>query len=118
MQTTAREFAAANPESFDLVLLCDVMHHVPWEMHEGLLRDAGTALRPGGRLVLKDWERRPNLIHLLGYLSDRCITGDRVRYGTADDFRKLLGRVFGPGSIGREQRLPPWPNNLAFLVGR
>jgi 2-polyprenyl-3-methyl-5-hydroxy-6-metoxy-1,4-benzoquinol methylase len=115
-QQTIHDLAAANPASFDLILICDVMHHVPWEIHEQLLADAGKALRSGGRFVLKDWERRTNLVHLLCYLSDRYITGDRIRYGSADELRTLLQSIFGSGTIAREFRIPPWQNNVAYFV--
>lgn len=115
-QETLRALVARRPSSFDLIVICDVMHHVPWELHEQLLADVGKGLKPGGRFVLKDWERRSNLVHLMCYLSDRYITGDRVRYKADDEFRTLLQSIFGSGSIERELRVPPWRNNVAYFV--
>ena len=115
-QQTIHEFAAANPASFDLVLICDVMHHVPWEIHQAFLTDARKALKSDGRFVLKDWERRANLAHLLCYLCDRYLTGDRIRFGSAEEFKELLQSLFGIGSIERQFRVPPWPNNMAFFI--
>src|SRR5262249_39100858 len=60
---TIQSFAAARPASFDLVVICDVMHHVPWDRHADLLAHARRTLKPGGRFALKDWEDRNNLIH-------------------------------------------------------
>jgi 2-polyprenyl-3-methyl-5-hydroxy-6-metoxy-1,4-benzoquinol methylase len=113
---TAEAFADAHPGGFDLVLLCDVLHHVPWDQHGALLCDAGRLLRQGGALVVKDWELRRNLAHALAAFSDRVLTGDAVRFGGAAYFRGLLKEVFGPGSVLDEGRIPPWRNNLAFLV--
>ena len=45
---TAAEFAAAHPGRFDLVLVCDVLHHIPWDAHTEFLRAAGRLLRPVG----------------------------------------------------------------------
>jgi len=115
-QERIQEFSAAHPVAFDLVLVCDVLHHLPWETHTEFLALAKKTLRPGGRFVLKEWERRPNPVHLLGYLSDRYLTGERIRYGTAGEFRKLIQEVFGQQSLAREIRLPPWRNNVAFFV--
>lgn len=116
LQQSVQAFAAARPAAFDLVVICDVMHHVPWEMHVELLTHARQALRSGGRLVLKDWERRASPIHWACYLSDRYLTGDRIRYGNAAYFRDLLAQVFGPSCIEQECRVPPWRNNIAFCV--
>jgi len=45
------------PESIDVAFLCDVYHHFsrPWSMLHSIYR----ALKPGGRLVLVDYERIP-----------------------------------------------------------
>ncbi len=114
-QQTVHELAAERPGEFDLVVICDVMHHVAWEMHAELLAQSAGLLKPDGALVLKDWEKRYSPIHMLGYLSDRYITGDRIRYGTVGEFRRLICEVLGPQSIQRQQRFPPWPNNLALF---
>ena len=66
--------------------------------------------------MLKDSARRATLIHLLSYISDRYITRDRIHYGTSEYFRTLIHGVFGPASIEREFRVPPWRNYIAFLV--
>ncbi len=115
-QQTIQDFAVDNCAKFELIVISDVMHHVPWEMHSELLSDAKTVLKPGGYLVLKDWERKATPIHLLCYCCDRYITGDRVRYKTANELRSLIQEVFGENSIRAEKRIRPWSNNITFLV--
>jgi 2-polyprenyl-6-hydroxyphenyl methylase/3-demethylubiquinone-9 3-methyltransferase len=115
-QQTIKDFVAENPSSFDLLLISDVMHHAPWEIHEELLTEAKNALKPGGHLVLKDWERSATPIHLLCYLLDRYITGDRVQYKTAHEFRNLIQDIYGANSIKDETQIRPWSNNIAFLI--
>ena len=39
---------------FDVITLCDVLHHVPKEAQAALLRDCAAALAPGGRFIYKD----------------------------------------------------------------
>lgn len=49
--------AGLAPGSIDVAFLCDVYHHFtkPWSMLQSIYR----ALKPGGRLVLVDYERIP-----------------------------------------------------------
>jgi 2-polyprenyl-6-hydroxyphenyl methylase/3-demethylubiquinone-9 3-methyltransferase len=115
-QVTLDAFWPDHAGTFDLAVICDVLHHVPRAARPHLLALAGRTLRPRGRLVLKDWARRPTPIHLMGYLGDRYLTGDRVRYASADELRALVAAAFGEGAIERELRLPPWANNLALFV--
>jgi 2-polyprenyl-3-methyl-5-hydroxy-6-metoxy-1,4-benzoquinol methylase len=115
-QQTIKDFAPENLASFDMLVIADIMHHIPWELHKEILADAGKVLKPGGYLILKDWERRANLIHVLCYLSDRYITGDRVQYKSTDELRELIKDVFGANCIKAETRIRPSVNNIAFLV--
>lgn len=60
----------------DVVLICDVIHHVPPAVRKDFLSAARALLRPEGALIVKDLSP----LHLrgwLGYLSDRYISGDR-----------------------------------------
>ncbi|HTY98582.1 MAG TPA: class I SAM-dependent methyltransferase, partial [Rhodocyclaceae bacterium] len=97
-QVTVQDFAVGHRQRFDLLVACDVMHHIPWNLHREILSHARMALKPGGNLILKDWERSRTLIHLMCYSADRYITGDRVRYGSAGELRALIAGVFGPAS--------------------
>ena len=110
-----RGFAARNRGRFDLVVICDVLHHVPPAERPDLLRDASLALRDGGGVVIKDWERRPNLAHLFAWISDRFITGDKVRFETAPALRQLAGEALR-APVERELRIAPWRNNLALFI--
>ena len=57
-----------------------------------------------------------SLIHLLGWMSDRWVTGDRVHYQPVDAFRRLLAVAAPQACIEREIRLSPWHNNFALFV--
>jgi len=115
-QQPVKDFVDQNQSCFDLVVISDVLHHVPWEMHQDFLADSAKALKSGGYLAIKDWESRSTPIHLLCYLADRYITGDRVKYKTSDELRALIKAVFGEDCINKEIRIRPWSNNIVFFV--
>lgn len=116
IQRPVQDIAAAEPGRYDLVVLCDVLHHVPEALRQSLLDAIGTTLGPGGVLVFKDWERTGTPIHWLCYASDRWLTGDRVAYMTRDEMRVRLSRSFGEAALIAEARTTPWRNNVAMLV--
>jgi 2-polyprenyl-6-hydroxyphenyl methylase/3-demethylubiquinone-9 3-methyltransferase len=115
-QDTIARFAAENASQFGLVVVCDVLHHVPPPERAGFLTLATRALKPDGFLVLKEWTRSATLMHLLCFLSDRFVTGDRVRYHSARELRELLEGSLGNGSITAEALIKPRSNNLAFCI--
>jgi 2-polyprenyl-3-methyl-5-hydroxy-6-metoxy-1,4-benzoquinol methylase len=116
MQKSTEDFEVTNNETFDLVVICDVMHHVPGDLHREMLAFAKRMLRPNGLLALKEWERRVTPIHGLCYIIERYITGDKVAYLTREEIKDLVGSVFNPRNIEKETRIPPWKNNLLLLV--
>jgi 2-polyprenyl-3-methyl-5-hydroxy-6-metoxy-1,4-benzoquinol methylase len=116
-QTTAAEVASESPRSFDLVVLNDVIHHVPAAQHDAFLRACGDAVGRGRMLFFKDWVRTATPIHAACYLSDRFLTGDRVAYYSKDELLALVARVLGPDVVRKTARVAPWRNNFAMLIG-
>src|SRR5688572_26778531 len=37
---TAADHASSHAGEYDLILMCDVLHHVPWDQHASILSDA------------------------------------------------------------------------------
>ncbi|HEY2761639.1 MAG TPA: class I SAM-dependent methyltransferase, partial [Pirellulales bacterium] len=118
VQGNAQNIAASNPEAFDLVVMSDVLHHVPVADRKDLLKAIRTALAPEGTFVFKDWEKSRSPIHWLCYASDRWLTGDRVSYLSRDEMREMLMRCFGDTAIVAEARIRPWRNNIAAAIRR
>jgi 2-polyprenyl-6-hydroxyphenyl methylase/3-demethylubiquinone-9 3-methyltransferase len=114
-QQSIRDFAATSPAAVDLVVIVDVLHHI-LEDHKEFLIQAKKALKPGGYVVVKEWERRPTFIHMVAYVMDRYIGWSPVNFMTAAEFRDLIKDVFGPDSITYETRIPPRPNNITFFI--
>lgn len=115
-QARAEDIVSAQPRSFDLVVLADVIHHVPLSMRADLLATARKALAPGGRFIFKDWTRRPSIGHVACFLADRYLTGDEVHYHSEHELRALATSAFGDGSIRAEAWIRPWKSNFAMLV--
>ena len=71
-------------------MINDVLHHVPSAHRGQLLREAFAALRPRGKLIIKDIEPGSLRSHL-GLLADRYISGDRqVSLIGRQDLEKLV----------------------------
>ena len=117
-QVTAKRIAEHSPSSFDVVLLADVMHHVPHGERGCLLDDIKHAMTPDGKLVFKDWLISLSPIHWLCGGSDRYLTGDSVSYFTMEEAESLLISSFGEGAIRARSRVRPWQNNFAFLLNK
>lgn len=116
LQCPVQDIAAAEPGQYDLVVLCDVLHHVPEAAREALLEAVRATISPGGNVVFKDWERTSTPIHWLCHASDRWVTGDRVSYMTGHEMRSLLSSGFGAKALIAEARTAPWRNNITVLV--
>lgn len=113
----AEELAAEQPGAFDLIVLTDVLHHVPDDQRVSLLRAIRTLLAPGGVLAFKDWERQwTSPVHWAVHGADRWLTGDKVRYLQRHEARALLAGVFGDGAIRAAASVRPWKNNYAFCI--
>lgn len=108
----------STPASFDLVVLVDVLHHIPMGARAAFLAAAGKTVGCGGTFVLKEWARLPSLAYLLGYAADRFITGDRVVYHTIEELRSFSTTVFTGGRVIAEWRIPPWKSNACLILRR
>jgi 2-polyprenyl-3-methyl-5-hydroxy-6-metoxy-1,4-benzoquinol methylase len=115
-RATVEQIAGEMPAAFDLVLLADVLHHVPPLDRRSILEGARRALRPHGLFVVKEWERRAGVPHGLAWLGDRLLTGDRVQFLRVPELRHAVEAVFGAGSVVREARVRPWRNNVVLFV--
>lgn len=102
--------------AFDLALFVDVVHHVPRPERENLLREAHRRLRPGGFLVIKEWERLRNLAHFACYLSDRFISGSPAWFTSRRELLDLLAVTFPSETVLIEARIPPQRNNLLLVI--
>lgn len=114
----SHEWLAAHPDDrFDLVVIVDVLHHVPQEYRVPLLRDAATLAGTGGLVAVKDWERGRGVPHLMAYTADRYVSGDRtVRFPSRAELQSLLAEGLPGWSVALEARIPPRRNNVLWVM--
>jgi 2-polyprenyl-3-methyl-5-hydroxy-6-metoxy-1,4-benzoquinol methylase len=117
-QETVEDVACREPGSFDLVVLADVIHHVPRDARQSLLSAIKQAMAANGCLIFKDWVVSATPIHWLCIMSDRYLTGDNVSYCTMDGINALLTNTFGSGAIRQIDTLRRRRNNVVVLVQR
>lgn len=115
---TSSELVDERPEPFDLVLVVDVLHHVPNQAARvQLLRDAAALVAPGGRLLIKDWERHAGLTHALTFAADRYISGDRtVSFMSTPELRGLLSLALPEMSIDEVTWVKPHRANALYAL--
>jgi 2-polyprenyl-6-hydroxyphenyl methylase/3-demethylubiquinone-9 3-methyltransferase len=113
---SAAELRATDAGGYPLVVIGDVLHHVPKPEREEVLSHAAALVAPGGMLVCKEWVRQRTLPYLMGYCADRLILGDDVHYMSEPELCSLARRVFGARSIRSQFRVPPWDCNLALVI--
>ncbi|MBN2432276.1 MAG: class I SAM-dependent methyltransferase [Acidobacteria bacterium] len=71
---------------FDGAVLSDALHHIPET--EWLLGEVARVLRPGGRLLMHDFERTSRWVRLLQTLESRLV--EKVRYSSMDELGPWL----------------------------
>lgn len=114
----SRSYSHAADERFDLVVVVDVLHHVPPDARGALLDDVRALTTPGGHFVLKDWVRSRSIAHLAAWSSDRLITGDRVAYFDNDELQALVPARSSSDRLVATVRVPPRRNNLMLVYER
>ena len=81
-------------EQFDVVLIVDVMHHVPPAVQATFLQQVGQRVRPGGFLIYKDMCRRPRWRATMNRLHDLVVARQWVRYFPVEQVAPTLGSDF------------------------
>jgi hypothetical protein len=101
-RTSLEEFVACPHERPDVILIADVMHHIPMSARRKFLDSVGVLLQrvPSLRIIVKDvepghWRAQ------LGFWSDCYVTGDKnVSLISRDALTRLFEEVLG--SLQRE----------------
>jgi len=116
--TTSELLAEATPP-FDLVIVCDVVHHVAEGERQQLLVDAAALTAPGGTVAVKEWERSRSLGYSPAYYADRWVSGDKtVRFMPRDELDALIDHAMPGWPTTCEARVPPRRANLLLTRRR
>ena len=112
------QLRATDPEPFDLVLVVDVLHHVPADSERAeLLADAAAMTGSGGTVLVKEWERKYSLSYAAGWASDRYISGDRqVRYMDRDELRAIIAQGASQLEPVGVTTVRPWPCTVVHVL--
>jgi len=96
--TTLAEYVTRDHADPDAILIADVLHHIPEARRPGFLSGVKVLLDrvPGLRIVIKEVE--PGYLRaVLGYWSDRYVTGDReVSPISRNRLASVLQETLGP----------------------
>jgi 2-polyprenyl-3-methyl-5-hydroxy-6-metoxy-1,4-benzoquinol methylase len=106
-KVTSGELRSSLPEAFDLILIVDVLHHIPADDDRAsVIADAVAMLAPQGTLLVKEWEVIAGLPYAAGYLADRFVSGDKlVRYMDWTTLTSIISR-------GAPELIPAWSTSV------
>jgi cyclopropane fatty-acyl-phospholipid synthase-like methyltransferase len=96
---------------FDAAAAVDLMHHVPTADHEALARALARAVRPGGRLLIKDIAPTPRWKHAVNRLHDRLVAREATTATDPAAMAELFERAgFTVEVLKRIAPLSPYPH--------
>lgn len=110
---------AAPLPAADAILLIHVLHHLrSFEEQTVLLRRCLAALKPGGRLVICEVDRRPSWKFALAHLADWILyPGDPILYRMPEDLSALLAAEGFSCELLRVDEGTPF-SHVAFVCAR
>jgi 2-polyprenyl-6-hydroxyphenyl methylase/3-demethylubiquinone-9 3-methyltransferase len=114
----SHELRAADPAPFDLVLIVDVLHHVPDDpARVALLADAAAMTAPGGTVLVKEWERVNSVPYAAGWAANFLVSGDRkARYMVRAELCAHLDRAAAGLTHQGTVQVGPWGCNVVHVL--
>jgi ubiquinone/menaquinone biosynthesis C-methylase UbiE len=89
----AREYRATDGQHAAAYML-DIVHHIPTETVEPLLAELHKAIRPGGRLIVKDVDTQPAYKRWFTHALDLLMSpGGEIHYWPAGELHAVLQRI-------------------------
>lgn len=109
-------YLASDPEPFDLVVMVDVIHHIPHALRDAVMADVRALTAVGGRYAIKEWDPIKGPTHAACWALDRYVTGDRISHVPGAELRSWLGQA--GDELVLEARVPPHRHNLLLAYRR
>jgi 2-polyprenyl-3-methyl-5-hydroxy-6-metoxy-1,4-benzoquinol methylase len=98
----------------DVIMACDVLHHMPYTDQESLLKRICQAIKSGGLILIQDIDKRPWHKYFFGVLSDKIINRMApAYYRTEKEFISLLK---GMGFEVESSRIDKWYPTPSILL--
>jgi uncharacterized protein (DUF2062 family) len=88
-QFESRDLRGSELPSADTVLLIDVLHYLPRAEQDALLERAAAAVRPGGRVIVRELDPSRGLRSKVGALAERIATRTSYNRGAGLEFRSV-----------------------------
>lgn len=105
--------------AFDLVVISDVLHHVPTSERVALLKTASELVREGGLLAIKETCRRRSFRYALSVFSDRYISGDRsASFMSEAELTELIDASIEGFEFRARAYIPPSKINVLRMLER
>lgn len=113
------DYIEEGPQLFDLVVIVDVVHHLPEALRVPILQDIAKVTTQDGIVAVKDWERGKGLAHVMAFTADRYLSGDKtVRFPSRAELRGFIDAGLPEFEIICETRIPPRRNNVLYALRR
>ena len=117
LSTDSTSYVASGPEPFDLVVMVDVVHHIPLDQRDAVLGDVRELTAPGGRYAIKEWDPIRGVVHAACWTLDRYVTGDRIKHLRSEDLKAWLSRLHGDDLV-LDAKVPPHRHNYLVAYQR
>jgi 2-polyprenyl-3-methyl-5-hydroxy-6-metoxy-1,4-benzoquinol methylase len=113
------QLLAERPAPFDLVVLCDVLHHVAEPERDRVLREAALLTTLGGTVAVKEWEHGGGAGTAVAYCADRWVSGDAtVRFMRRSELDGMLADAMPGWEVTCEAWIPPRRANRLVTLRR
>jgi 2-polyprenyl-6-hydroxyphenyl methylase/3-demethylubiquinone-9 3-methyltransferase len=117
-RVSTSDLIAERPEPFDLVVVCDVLHHVADAQRVQVLRDAAVLTAPGGVVAVKEWERSGRF-WWIAHLADRWVSCDaKVRFMRRPELDDVVDVAMPGWQLVGQATVRPRRANILLMLCR